>query len=90
MVPKERLLVFEVGEGWERLCQFLDVPVPEGPFPRVNESKAFGDRMAVIGKRALVKVMLTKVLPVVGAVAAVAAGYHWMDEGYSFLSSLRE
>ena len=43
-IPPERLLVFEVKEGWEPLCAFLDVPVPEDdPFPRVNDTAAFGD-----------------------------------------------
>lgn len=90
MVPKERLLDFQVGEGWERLCEFLEVPMPEGPFPRVNETKAFGDRIALMGRRAFMNVMLTKVLPVLGTVMAVAAGYYWMDEGYAFLSSFSE
>ena len=41
-VPPERLLVFDVKEGWEPLCAFLDVPVPEDePFPRVNEAATF-------------------------------------------------
>jgi hypothetical protein len=35
-VPKDRLLVYEVGEGWEPLCDFLGLPVPETPFPHVN------------------------------------------------------
>ena len=35
-VPAERLLVFDVREGWEPLCRFLDADVPEEPFPRVN------------------------------------------------------
>ncbi|KRA83807.1 sulfotransferase family protein [Altererythrobacter sp. Root672] len=35
-LPPERLLVFSPKEGWEPLCTFLDVPVPYGPFPRVN------------------------------------------------------
>ena len=35
-VPKERLLVYEVKQGWEPLCEFLGVPVPGTPFPRVN------------------------------------------------------
>ena len=35
-VPPERLLVFDVKEGWEPLCEFLEVPVPGTPFPRVN------------------------------------------------------
>jgi hypothetical protein len=41
-IPAERLLVFEVSEGWGPLCEFLEVPVPDGPFPRVNDSEAFG------------------------------------------------
>ncbi len=36
-IDPDRLLVFEVGQGWEPLCTFLEVPVPEIPFPRVNE-----------------------------------------------------
>ncbi|MFF3442453.1 sulfotransferase family protein [Streptosporangium sp. NPDC002721] len=36
-----RLLRFEVGQGWEPLCGFLGVAVPEGPFPTVNDSADF-------------------------------------------------
>lgn len=40
-VPAEQLLVFEVKEGWEPLCNFLGVPVPpDKPFPRLNERTA--------------------------------------------------
>jgi hypothetical protein len=35
-VPAERLLVYRVQEGWEPLCRFLGVDVPDEPFPRVN------------------------------------------------------
>jgi hypothetical protein len=35
-LPPERLLVFSPKEGWAPLCSFLGVPVPDGPFPRVN------------------------------------------------------
>lgn len=31
--PAERLLVYEVSQGWEPLCRFLGVNVPEVPFP---------------------------------------------------------
>jgi hypothetical protein len=42
LIDPERLLVFEVKQGWEPLCAFLDVPVPEDePFPRVNEAATF-------------------------------------------------
>jgi hypothetical protein len=42
LVPADRLLVWSPKEGWEPLCAFLEVPVPEAPFPRVNDSEAFG------------------------------------------------
>ncbi|GHH88380.1 sulfotransferase family protein [Streptomyces sulfonofaciens] len=42
-VPAERLLVFQVSEGWGPLCDFLQVPVPEEEFPRVNESGGFAE-----------------------------------------------
>ncbi|WP_420645256.1 sulfotransferase family protein [Candidatus Leptofilum sp.] len=36
-VPPEKLLIFQVKEGWEPLCKFLGVPVPDLPFPHVND-----------------------------------------------------
>lgn len=36
-----RLLVFDVAEGWEPLCAFLQVPVPDRPFPRTNNRDDF-------------------------------------------------
>lgn len=38
VVPADRLLVWEVKEGWEPICKFLNVPVPQNPFPRVNDT----------------------------------------------------
>ena|SRR5947207_2553645 len=33
-------------EGWEPLCRFLDVPVPEGrPFPHLNDRETFRGRL---------------------------------------------
>lgn len=37
--PPERLLVFDVADGWEPLCEFLHVPVPQGPFPHLNDAR---------------------------------------------------
>lgn len=42
-IAPERLLVFDVAEGWEPLCAFLGVPVPNEPFPRVNSTQEFLD-----------------------------------------------
>ena len=39
--PKEKLLVFNVKEGWEPLCNFLNVPIPDCEFPRVNDTNEF-------------------------------------------------
>ncbi|REJ85723.1 MAG: hypothetical protein DWQ36_22700 [Acidobacteria bacterium] len=36
-VPPERLLVYDVSQGWEPLCAFLGEPVPDEPFPRTND-----------------------------------------------------
>lgn len=38
-VPADRLLVFDVRDGWDPLCAFLGVDVPDEPFPHLNESK---------------------------------------------------
>ncbi|KAJ7334164.1 hypothetical protein DFH08DRAFT_916313 [Mycena albidolilacea] len=39
IVPKERLLEYQVGEGWHRLCTFLGDKVPDTEFPRVNDTE---------------------------------------------------
>ena len=31
----------KTGAGFEALCEFLELPVPDAPFPRVNDSKEF-------------------------------------------------
>jgi hypothetical protein len=38
-IPAERLLVFDVTEGWQPLCAFLDVPAPTTAFPRLNSTE---------------------------------------------------
>jgi hypothetical protein len=44
-VPSERLLVWSVAEGWEPLCDFLELPVPEESFPHVNDRTEFLNRV---------------------------------------------
>ena len=42
-IEADRLLVYQVADGWQPLCEFLDVPVPDIEFPRINsrdETKA--------------------------------------------------
>lgn len=40
-VPADRLLVYKIGDGWEPLCAFLGVPVPDTDFPRTNSTADF-------------------------------------------------
>ena len=40
-IPADKLLVFEVKDGWEPLCAFLGKEVPDTPFPHVNDSASF-------------------------------------------------
>lgn len=44
-VPKEKLLVYDVKEGWEPLCRFLGVTVPAKPFPHSNTTTEFLGRI---------------------------------------------
>ena len=46
-VPAERLLVWDPREGWEPLCEFLEMAVPDEPLPRLNDTQSF--REGIIG-----------------------------------------
>jgi hypothetical protein len=48
-VPRERLLVFEVREGWGPLCAFLGKAVPDAPFPQTNAREQFRARANING-----------------------------------------
>ena len=63
-VPLEKLLEFDVRQGWGPLCDFLDKPVPEGKFPHIN------DRVVV---NVIVKVLIavTWLRPLVVALPAL-------------------
>jgi len=40
-VPADQLLVYEIQQGWEPICEFLGVDVPEGDFPHLNDAESF-------------------------------------------------
>lgn len=71
--PPDRLLVFDVAESWEPLCSFLDVPIPNRPFPRLNEARAMRRLFAAVRWG-------TRAVPVAAAVLAVALA-HRRDSG---------
>jgi hypothetical protein len=61
-VPQERLLVYEVRQGWGPLCAFLGVPEPDEPFPRLDDTAQMRRGMQAIK-------VLTAAVPVAFAVA---------------------
>lgn len=69
-VPADRLLVFTVNEGWEPLCDFIGVPVPEAPFPRVNDRAQFQQTIKGLTRGAYAMLTLAAAV-IAGAIGAV-------------------
>ncbi|CAG5111057.1 Oidioi.mRNA.OKI2018_I69.chr2.g5393.t1.cds [Oikopleura dioica] len=42
-IPQDQLLVFNVKQGWEPLCRFLNKPIPNEPFPNTNKKSDVDD-----------------------------------------------
>lgn len=40
-IAPERLLSYDVAQGWEPLCRFLEVAIPATPMPKTNTSEEF-------------------------------------------------
>ncbi|CVL07445.1 uncharacterized protein FPRN_13663 [Fusarium proliferatum] len=66
LVPNEKLLEWNVEDGWEPLCKFLDKTVPDEPFPHVNKASGWENHEAEVTKR-----YLTSALSGVAVVSAV-------------------
>ena len=71
-VPAEKLVFFDVRDGWEPLCKALGKPIPEIPFPRVNDSQAIND----FAKRHIIR-GLTRWAGILALAGAVGTAY-WM------------
>ena len=41
LCPPKQLLLFNAVDGWEPLCTFLGVPVPDVPYPNINDALHF-------------------------------------------------
>lgn len=70
LVPEDRLLIYDVREGWAPLCAFLGVEEPDEPFPRANDRENFGKMMSGNLAVGLVRAIAPSVL-LVGAALAV-------------------
>jgi hypothetical protein len=76
LVPKERLLEYKLGSGWEPLCEFLGKPVPDVPFPHLNESKDLKTLFERYGMKAL-KHSIINVGLVIAVVVVPLAGIYF-------------
>jgi hypothetical protein len=47
-IDPARLLEFDVREGWAPLCRFLEVPIPDEQFPRLNDTAATQARIRMM------------------------------------------
>jgi hypothetical protein len=52
-IPADRLLVYEIKEGWGPLCAFLGVPASDAPFPRTNDRSEFWDLIESVSRTAV-------------------------------------
>lgn len=48
LVPPHQLLVFHPKDGYEPLCKFIGVPVPDEPFPHSNDRENFQKNISKI------------------------------------------
>ncbi|CAI7671726.1 unnamed protein product [Penicillium manginii] len=56
VVPEDRLVFFDVRDGWEPLCEALDKEVPKDlPFPHVNDGDAIGEVAKLHVRRGLTR-----------------------------------
>ena len=71
-VPREKILEYKLGSGWDPLCKFLGKDVPDVPFPHRNEAKMLQNAIgAFIGKA--LRHSLFNMLMVVGLPAFIGA-----------------
>lgn len=54
-VPADRLIFFDVRDGWGPLCEVLGKPIPNEPFPRINDAKATEDFVKMHVQRGLTR-----------------------------------
>jgi Sulfotransferase domain len=66
-VPADRLLVYDVKQGWGPLCEFLSVTAPQvKPFPHLNDEEVFRGRIRRMRT-------LSVAVPAIAALAFAAA-----------------
>ncbi|MCJ1288176.1 hypothetical protein MMC26_007531 [Xylographa opegraphella] len=74
LVPEHKRLEYHLGDGWGPLCNFLGKDAPKTEFPFINESKEYGERITLMEKHAVGRI-LRNVAPVAGVIVLASTYY---------------
>jgi hypothetical protein len=77
VTPPQKLLEYELGSGWEPLCKFLDKPIPDVPFPWLNEGERLKEFFKFLEKRVATNA-LKNVMVVFGSLAILGYAVYWV------------
>jgi len=69
-VPADRLLVYEVKDGWGPLCGFLGAEEPDEPFPHVNDTAEMKGRIRGL-RAASIAISVTLAMSLVAVLALI-------------------
>ena len=74
IIPKEKLLMYNVKQGWKPLCEFLGCEIPEREFPREN----VGDARTKKGIKTKLQFGTMKLFVIFAALGFLASAVHLM------------
>ena len=74
---KERLLDFDLKQGWEPLCQFLGKPIPDTPFPHENDKDSNKKSFEELGIIAIKHILRNALAGAAAIGAPLAAAYYY-------------
>ena len=72
IIPKEKLLMYNVKQGWKPLCEFLGCEIPEREFPREN----VGDARAQKGIKSKLQLGTMKLFVIFAALGFLASVFY--------------
>ena len=77
ITPKDRLLVYRLDQGWEPLCQHLGKPIPDVPFPRVNETLAMQEKINLYIAESYKRSFMNSARRSIPMLAILLIGFAW-------------
>lgn len=77
IIPKEKLLIYNVKQGWKPLCEFLGCEIPEEEFPRANVGLSLTKDLVSARLKSIQRnvIVFSLVLALLATVFYVV--YHW-------------